>query len=60
MIKIDAGKSSDSRSSTSWVSVKVSLPLVNMLLRLDSSLDGIKALSWCANRGRNEYLLTRQ
>ena len=54
------GKSSDSRSSTSCVWVKVSLPLVNMLLRLDSSPGGIKAVSWCANKGRNEYLLTRR
>jgi len=50
MIKIDAGNSSGSRSSTRSESAWVTWPLANMvvlLTGLDSSAVGIKALSWC-------------
>ena len=50
VIKIDAGNSSGSCSSTRSASVRVIWPLANMvvlLAGLDSSAVGIKALSWC-------------
>jgi len=49
MIKIVAGNSSGSRSSTRSASVGVIRPLANMvvlLMGLDSFAVGIKALSW--------------
>ena len=49
-IKIDAGNSSGSGSSTRRASAGVIWPLANMvvlLMGLDSSAVGIKALSWC-------------
>ena len=66
MIKIDAGNSSGSRSSTGRASAWVTWPLANMvvlLTGLDSSAVGIKALSWCCQHrplgAAGEYLLTR-
>jgi hypothetical protein len=50
VIKIDAGKSSGSRSSTTSASVGVICPLANvvvLLVGLDSFAVGIKALGWC-------------
>jgi hypothetical protein len=50
VIKMEAGNSSGSKSSTRSLSVGVTLPLANvvvLLMGLDSSAVGIKALSWC-------------